>query len=370
MLTASALAFVAVLGGAAAADLPIAQAFGLRFGERVPDAVVGASLGTPPYPVPPGNLEQRLPEPVPGQPSDWYLFRPDARPSLLDDPDARFMVLRGAHGHPVRILAEHPRPNCVEDMLWLTRSLGRKYQAEDDPYGANRTGFRESARFVSGTTQIDVSCGPTLLIEYTDAAEYARWLEVRESQAHAYHQRQSALAEEQARLQDERRRRLADAVAGGDRFRISGAFGVTFGVPVDPTWMDPGPIVADQALPAHPPQLPAALPGGTFTFTVGPDLVPVQVAGEFADTDAALFRELAAAMRVKYGPPAKDSPVHKIFKVNGDYAVVRYLPDRGVARLVLIDAAGRAAQKARQAAAELARLAEQERQFEEETAGL
>lgn len=370
MLSPVAALFVAVLHGAAAADLPITGAFGLEFGASIPDDRLGASLAEVPYALPPGNLEQRVPEAVPGEPSGWYLFRPQARPDLLSRDDVRFLVLRNATGQPVRILAEHPEPSCTEDVLWLTRSLARKYDAPDDPFGAERLGFRQSARFVSGDTQIDISCGPRLLIEYSDAAAHRRWLTERDVAAQAHREAEARLAEEQARLARERQRRLADLMTAGDRFQIAGAFGVEFGVPVNPDWLAIDLTHPDEPVPATLPHVDRRFESGAFTLTVGPDLIPVQVAAEFADGDGSVFEELAAALRNKYGPPFKDSPSHRIHRVNGDYAVARYLSDRSVARLVFIDDAGRAGQKARAEAAEQARLAQERRQFEEETAGL
>lgn len=370
MLTAAGALFIAAVSGAAAADLPISGAFGLTFGEPIPEGRLGASLAQSPYALPPGNLEQRLPEAVPGQPSGWYLFRPEARPALLNREDVRFLVLQSATGQPIRIVAEQPEPDCVQDMLWLTRSLARKYAASDDPFGAERLGFRQSARFVSGQTQIDVSCGPRLLLEYSDAGAHRQWLAERDAAAQAYHEAQARLAEERDRLERERRRRLADRMTAGDRFRIAGAFGIEFGSPVQRDWLALDLTHPDEPVPARPPDLQAPFAAGEFTVIVGPDLIPVEVAAEFDDVDGSLFDDLAGALRNKYGPPFKDTPTHRIHRVNGDYAVARYLTERGVARVVFIDDAGRQAQKDRAAAAEQARLEAERRRFEEETAGL
>ncbi len=369
MLTLSAAALLAAAVGAAAAKEPITGAFGLEFAEPVPEAVLGASLGVPPHPVPPGNLEQTVPEPVPDAAPSWHLFIPQARPPLLESPDVTFSVLLDASGHPVRILAEHPEPDCAEDLLWLTRSLAKKYRTEDDPYGAERSGFRHSARFVSGEAQIDLSCGPTLLIEYTDGQGYRRWLGEEQARLAAHRQAQEALARERARLEEARLRRLAESITDGDRFRVDAAFGVAFGEPVNTEWIQ-GEADVDTPLPARLPDLEPPFDLGDFTVTVGPDLRPVRVTGELADPGGVLFQRLAAALRIKYGPPAKDGDGHKIHKVAGDYLVVRRVPEDGRLRLVFIDDEGRRAQRAREVAAHQARLAEQQRLFEEETAGL
>ncbi|MEQ8783473.1 MAG: hypothetical protein RIE06_27740 [Roseibium album] len=369
-MSAVALAFAATLSGAAAAELPVSGAFGLEFDRPIAAARLGASLEVPPYPLPPDNLAQSVPEAIAGAPSGWHLFTPLARPELLDDPEVNYFVLVNASGMPLRILAEHPEPDCIEDMLWLTRSLARKYQAKDDPFGAARSGFRQSARFVSGHTQVDVSCGPRLLIEYTDAAGYGAWLAERNRAIEALAADRQALAHEQARVEKERLARFADDLTIGDRFRVLGAFGIVFGEPMDPAWFETADMLVDEPLPARPPLLPAPFERAAFLVTVGPDRVPVRVACEVSDPDASLFARLAGALETKYGPPLKNSPQHRIHKVAGDYLVARYLPESATARLVFIDDKARDAQKDREAAAHARRLAEQRRQFEEETAGL
>lgn len=370
MLTAAALGFAALLGGAAAAEEPITGAFGLTFDEPVAPARLGASLAEPPYPLPPGNLDQAVPAPLPGDASGWHLFSASARPDLLAHPEVRFFVLRDAAGRPVRILAEHPQPNCIDDMLWLTTSLARKYRAEDDPFGAARQGFRQSARFVSGHAQVDVSCGPALLIEYTDAAGYAGWLAEQTARQTERAATQAALAEQRELLQAERQRRFADTFTAGDRFRLLGVFGIPFGAPMDPAWLEGGEFRVDEPLAATPPQRPAPFDSARFLVTAGPDREPIRIAGELADPDASTFEWLVGALETKYGPPLKDSPRHRIHKVDGDYLIARYLPDQALTRMVFIDDVASEAQKAREAAARAQALAEQRRQFEEETAGL
>ncbi len=371
MLTPAAAAVAAVLAGAAAADLPITGAFGLEFDEPVPPALLGASLAEAPYPVPPGNLEQTLPETVPGQLDGWYLFTPVAAPDLLSGPDARYFVLRSHDGFPVRILAEHSNPTCIDDVLWLTRSLSRKYEADTDPFGAERTGFRQSARFVSERGQIDVSCGPRLLVEYTDPAGYGRWLDQQQARLADHESSQAELDAERTRLERARLRELAEAFTQGDRLSLDGVFGISFGEPVPDGWLaDAAAFVPDEVLQARPPAVPDPLADGQYTLTLGPDRLPIRVAAEFPDPDASRFERLAEALAQKFGPPTKNAERHRIHKVSGDYLVARHVADTGTARLVFIDDVGREGQRARQAAAHAERLAEQQRQFDEETAGL
>lgn len=363
-------ALLAVLMAAAATKEPVTGAFGLEFNEPVSDRVLAASIGDPPYPLPPRNLDQTPPQPVPGDPGPWYYFLPEARPEPLDGMEVRFMVLRGRTGNPIRILASRPSRDCANDMLWFTHALARKYHAEDDPFGAERPGFRQSARYLSDQGQVDVSCGPNLLIEYTDTTGYRRWLKAMTERRHAYEENQATLEKERTRLSREREKALADEFTAGDRYRLDGALGITFGEPVDANWLRTTPFEADTPLEVSIPDLPDLTRDGHFTVTLGPDRVPVRVAGEFPDPDARRFEAFARALEAKYGSPLKHTPVHQIQKISGDYLVARYIPEKSLVRLVFIDDAGRRAQKARQLAAKQERLAQQQHEFEEETAGL
>lgn len=370
VLTGTAAALLTVVMAAAAAREPITGAFGLEFTEPVGLQLLAASLAEPPYPLPPGNLDQTIPEPLPGAESGWFLFVPQARPDLLVGDEVRFMVLRSQTGYPVRILAEHPRPDCTNDVLWLTRSLARKYRADDDPFGAVRKGFRQSARFESALGQVDVSCGPTLLIEYTDTGGYRRWLAAEQTRREEFEVRQALMVEQQARLEEARYQGMAEQFIAGSRVQVDGAFGIAFGEPVQVSWLATDEPVVDEPLEARLPDLPETVRDGHFTVTVGPDRVPVRVAGEFDDAGAGRFEEFSRALQAKYGTPAKDTPLHRIHKISGDYLVARHDPARGVTRLVFIDDEARHAQREREQAARQARLADQERQFLEETAGL
>jgi hypothetical protein len=285
------------------------------------------------------------------------------------------MVLRNRTGYPVRIIAEHPSPTCADDVLWMTRSLERKYGAAvdgaaADPFGAERDGFRHSARYLSEKGQVDVSCGPRLLIEYTDTAGYEKWLAAEAARRQTFEAAQNRLATERTRLDLERRRRVADLFTAGDRYRLDGALGVTFGVPIDPAWLEAQAFAVDAPLEAQIPGLPEAISDGRFTVTLGPDMMPVRVTGEFADPDATRFDQLTEALQAKYGTPLKDTPIHQIHKSSGDYLIARYVYEQSVARLVFIDDKARRAQQAREAATRQARLAEQQDQFDEETEGL
>ncbi len=361
MLTSVVL--VAVMVGAAAAASPITGAFGLNFETPVPEQLLGASLAGPPYPLLPANLDQSPVESAPDRLPAWYLFSPAALPDLLDHPLVRFMVMVDGERRPVRILAEHPRPDCTADMLWLTRSIAQKYRAETDPFGAERHGFARSARFVHKNQQVDVSCGPALLVEYTDADAYENWRQAETLAQETHHQRTRKLQRLRLDLQVEHDRQFADTFTRGERFRIEGAWGVNFGVPFEATETEMLDAPVDEPFSVALRELSAPFADGSFTLTLGPDRVPVRIVGNFPDVDAHLFRRVAAALRAKFGAPMKDGDTHKIHKVNGDHLVARHDAANGTLHMTFINGKARRAQKERL-------LLAQQRQFEEETAGL
>ena len=361
MLTSAVL--VALVAGAAAAASPITGAFGLNFETPVPEQLLGASLAAPPYPLLPANLDQSPVESAPDRLPAWYLFSPAALPDLLDDPLVRFMVMVDGERRPVRILAEHPRPDCTADMLWLTRSIAQKYRAEADPFGAERHGFARSARFVHKNQQVDVSCGPALLVEYTHAGAYENWRKAETLARETHHQKTQRLQRLTLDLQIELDRQFADSFTLGERFRVEGAWGVNFGVPFEATEPELLDAPADEGFNVTLRDVSEPFADGSFMLTLGPDRVPVRVAGNFPDADARLFRQVAAALKAKFGAPMKDGATHKIHKVNGDHLVARHDAANGKLHMTFINGKARRAQKERL-------LLAQQRQFEEETAGL
>jgi len=357
------VALVSVMAGAAAAADPITGAFGLSFDTPVPETLLGASLADSPYPLPPANLNQSLPERIPGRMPAWYLFSPEALPDLLDDPIVRFMVMVDGERRPVRILAEHPQPDCASDTLWLTRSIAQKYRAENDPFGAERDGFARSARFIHKNQQVDVSCGPALLVEYTHAGTYENWRQSEALAHETYRRQKEQLQRLELDLQLERDRQFAETFTAGERFRLEGVWGVHFGVPFTRTQTELLDAATDEPISVELRDLSPPFAEGSFTLTLGPDQLPVKIVGIFPDADARLFQQVVAALRAKYGSPLKDGDTHKIHKINGDHLVARYDATEQKLHMTFINGRARRAQKERL-------LLAQQQQFEEETAGL
>lgn len=335
----------------------------MNFETPVPETLLGASLADPPYPLLPANLDQSLVVSAPNRLPAWYLFSPAALPDLLDDPLVRFMVMVDGERRPVRILAEHPRPDCTADMLWLTRNIAQKYRAVTDPHGAERHGFARSARFVHKNQQVDVSCGPALLVEYTHAGAYQDWHEAETLAQETHREKQQKLQRLELDLRIERARQFADTFTLGERFRLEGVWGVSFGVPFEASQTELLDAPSDEPFSVTLRDLNPPFEDGSFILTLGPDRVPVRVAGSFPDADARLFRQVAAALRAKFGAPMKDGNTHKIHKVNGDHLVARHDTRNGQLHMTFINGKARRAQKERL-------LLAQQQQFEEETAGL
>ncbi|MEZ5561156.1 MAG: hypothetical protein R3E86_21760 [Pseudomonadales bacterium] len=366
----STAALLAVTMAAAAVSEPITGAFGLTFGEPVPDTLLGASIGDPPYPDPPANLRSQQVDPPADARPLWYLFTPQAFPERLDTSDTRFLVLVDGTFNPVRIVAQRPSADCAEDLLWFTRSLARKYGAAEDPFGAERAGFDRSARFASPTAQVDVSCGPRLLVEYTDVAGFtalqAAWTVASGHEAET----RAALERAAERVAQQRLIEYADTFVAGDRFRVDGIWGVGFGLPFTGALPERVDVAADEPMEIRLDSAEAPFDAGRFTLTLSPEREPITLTGVFEDPSSALFQQVSAAFQAKYGAPMKDTAVHKIFKINGDYLVTRRDVAQRALYVTFIDSAARRAQRERMQLAQQRALDAELLRFQEETAGL
>lgn len=350
---------LALLVGAAAVVKPIPGAFGLRFDEPAPPNLLGASIAAPRYAELPDNLPPVDPELPVGSRANWYYFTPEALPELLAADDVRFTVMVDADFRPLRILAERSPGECDQTFGWMTESLGKKYLANDDPKAVPRNGFVHGARFIHNHYQVDVACGRTLLIEYTDGQGLLRW----QAQSHAALAEQrghhARLEQARAAIQRIRRRQFADTFTQGDQVRLDGALGVSFGAPF--------PLPADH--PVDEPfsvtlgNLPEPFAGGAYELTVGPQGEPIKLEGRISDGDGSAFAEVRAALAAKYGPPLKNGRRHVVHRVNGNFFVLRRLGGLGELNIVVIDARAERDQQAR-AEASAARA------FEQATTGL
>jgi hypothetical protein len=350
-------AAISAVVGAAALVKPIHGALGLEFGKPISHEVLGASLEPPTFPALPDNLNEN-PQAA-GDTGQWYYFLPEALPTALAVDNTAFTVMVDNELRPLRILAERSMGACDETYSWFVDSLTKKYLTDGDPKIVPRIGFIQGARFTKDYRQVDVACGKSLLIEYTDAEALLRWQG--QLQAHASErQSERAKSEQVARdIERLRQQQFADSFTLGDQFRLDGALGVAFGqsFPLPPDYL------VDKPLAIALPNLPEPFAAGRYELTVGPQAEPVRLEGRLPDGNGDAFNEVRSALQAKFGPPMKNSQLHVIHRVNGNFFVLRRLKGLRELNIAVIDTRAERAKTARATAAA-------QRAFEEATQGL
>ncbi len=355
-------------GGAVANN--ILGAFGLEFDVPVAVEVLGASVGHPPYPSLPLNLSQEPVETAPDSPTQWYLFAPKAVPKVLRGTHTRFFVMVDDQRYPVRIVAEAvsevKADSCTIAFDWLNTNLKRKYLTDYDVVVKPREGFKVSTRYTFKARQVDVACGDSLLIEYTDADGVARWVAEERKRLSAYTLRMKAYAEQEAELErinelllKEDHEHFADTFTLGDRYRLEGGLGVRFGSPFSPI----GDFTPDKPFAVKLDALPPPFAEGSYEITLAPDRTPIRIGGYFPDPNGDHFKTVSDALRAKYGAPMKNGETHKIHKINGNFVIARNNTREGRLDVVFIDNQARKDQKERE-------IERKHAEWEEETAGL
>lgn len=339
MLTALlGVAFATAAVSGAALVKPVDGAFGIRFGEPVALELLGAATVQPAYPAPPDNLGLHD-----GLAQRWHHFTPDETPVVLGGRPTRYQVMVDASGRPIRIVAERPKTDCQAAFDWIVESIGRKYSTSQDPQVQPRNGFLHGARFHVKQRQVDVACGRSLLVEYTDLAALLRWQG--EQRALSTTAKERALITQRAseRIAERRLKQFADEFTLGDPTRLEGALGVAFGQPYPGATNQP----ADMPFAVALSELPTPFAAGTYELTVDPAGHPVRLEGSLRDGSGGSFEMLRDALRAKYGAPMKDTARHVIHRVNGNLFVLRRLAGIGELSLVVIDAQAQRAQRAR-----------------------
>lgn len=363
----AALLLLAISPGSFAAALtePLDGAMGFAFDSPLPDDVIAAALqgDTPRLP---DNIEfEALPEGV--KETGWRYVSPIRVPDMLKRGQPKVLGLLSRHNLPARLLAEVDERGCAELYSWLNESLKRKYAVTgDDAEVPARAPYLRASRYIQGQRQVDVACGPSVLLQYTDLATLNLWRQEQlESHALGEQRRQAELAV-LAKVELYRARAFADEFTLGDSARLQGGLGVMFGQRFEPGRA----FEPDTAFDVTLANLPAPFTDGDYQIELDPESIPIELTGDFADPDGRHFEILFEALQAKYGKPVKNSTRHKIFKVNGNFFVLRALPRDGKTHLSVLDGQARRQQRLRnkqQAADELAAL---EAQFRKETDGL
>ena len=260
---------------------------------------------------------------------------------------------------PLRIMAERKSGDCDASFPWFLDSLTRKDLTQDDPEVAPRNGFITGARFTQSHRQVDLACGKRLLIEYTDGEGLLRWQGAQRALANEQRSRDMALKQAAAEIERKRQRQFADSFTQGDRFRLDGALGVTFGQP----FPLPPDYLVDEPLDVTLSQLDEPFAAGRYQLTVGPQAEPIRLEGQVPDGSGEAFASVRDALQAKYGPPMKNGKHHVIHRVNGNFFVLRRLTGLRELNIAVIDTRAERDQRARAEASA-------QRQFEEATRGL
>jgi len=354
---------------AAALVEPLEGALGFDFAQPVPETATAAALEAYDLPNLPDNIEF---EPLPDDlkdPAGWFLLAPLRLPEALAAAQPEVFGLLDADSRPARLIARIDERGCDGLYAWLNSSLTRKYAVADDASVAARAPFMTATRYVRGQRQIDVACGPAVLLQYTDIARLTDW---RSQQLARYQQRLKRQAEQQRALAvvaEHQLRQFADRFTIGDQARLQGGLGVVFNQPVDPDTL-PEDFAADQPLAVRLNDLPTPFDQGEFQIEVDPVGAPIELSGDIGDPTGAHFEQIFLALKAKYGQPVKDGVRHKIFRVNGNFFVLKALPRTQKLQISLLDGAARRAQRERAKQHEAAELAALQDQFRKETEGL
>ena len=370
----SALAPLLLAAGTGAnLEVPLDAPFGFPLGEPLPlDAIAASVADRKRQPQLPENLATADPfetgtPPTPAAVSGWHYLEPLTLPETLDRGDSQLMGLLTEQRLPARLVLTVPERGCEGVYAWINDSLKRKYAVADgDAEVGARAPHLRAVRYRFEQRQIDVACGPDVRLQYTDEAALADWRREQQLLRAVREQEAQAAAAVAERIAEAEGRTFADAFTLGNASRLQGGLGVTFGQ----VFPAPQSFTADAPMPVALPDLPAPFAAGSFEIELGPDAVPIELKGTFPDPSGVHFTTISRALRAKYGAPIKDTARHLIFRVNGNFFVVRALPAVGKARITLMDGAARRAQRDRARAAEAARLAALEEQFKKETRGL
>jgi hypothetical protein len=364
-VTALLLLTISPCSFAAALTEPLDGAMGFAFDSPLPEDVIAAAVRNE-TPRLPDNIDfETLPEDV--KVSGWHYVSPIRLPEMLKRHQPKVLGLLSRHNLPARLVAEVDEQGCEDLFSWLNDSLKRKYAVTgDDAEVPARAPYLRATRYIQGRRQVDVACGPSVLLQYTDLSTLNLWRQEQlDNHALAEQRRREELAV-LAKVELYRARAFADEFTLGDQARLQGGLGVMFGQPFEVN----EPFEPDTAFAVTLEDLPPPFTDGEYQIELDPASLPIELTGDFRDPDGTHFEALFKALQAKYGQPVKNSARHKIFQVNGNFFVLRALPKNGKTHLSVLDGQARRQQRLRrkqQAADELAAL---EAQFRKETDGL
>lgn len=366
MLSAAALTPLLL---AAALGEPLDGALGFDFAKAVPDSAIAAAFDAQDSPTLPDNIDFEIfPEDFTTQ-TGWFFLSPLQLPDTLAAAQPEVLGLLDSQRLPARLVARVDERGCDGLYAWLNSSLQRKYVVAGNAAVPARAPYLQASRYIHGQRQIDVACGPAVLLQYTDLARLTDW---RAQQLASHQERRERLEAQQqalALVAEHHNRQFADRFTLGDQARLQGGLGIVFNQPVDLQTLA-GEFTADQPLAIELSALPEPFDLGDYQIEVDPERLPIELNGDIPDPAGEHFEQIYQALKTKYGQPVKDTTQHKIFRVNGNFFVLRALPRSGRMQISLLDGAAKREQRARAKAQEAEALAALEEQFRKATDGL
>ena len=326
---------------AASAEKPISAGLGISLGKVVDAQALGAEVQQISFLATPSNrtLEEVSLEPGSSQP--WRALLTPQLPRPFRQLAYRSYVMLDELHQAMRIVVQIDYIGCEGDVIWLRDTLSKKYETTGELESTTKPAYAQSYRVTFSEKQIDIHCGPNLILDYADYGAIQDWQEkAKIEQMHVARERATI---EKRRLVLDRRRsiRFADTFTVGDRFRLLGAFGIAFSQPFAPNSTQQFPV--DELFTAVLPVMPTHFEVGELRLMLAPDRSPIMIRGEFRDIS---FERVAHALRAKYGSAIKSSNRHVVHKVSGNHAILKRLDSTRI-ELAFIDATAQKAHRQR-----------------------
>ncbi len=328
---------------ASIAERPIDGGLGITFGQPLAPGQLGAELSSTqvPHVQLPANREFVMPDLVPGDVLPWRYFPGIVLPRPLRGMAHRSFIMLDTQRQPIRVLAQVEMQGCGENYQWLKDTLIKKYAVRGEVEISPLPGYEQALRVTFSEKQIDLYCGPHLVIQYLNFAALKAWSVAQYKRYQVYERNEEDNRRRRMVLDRRRAVQFADAFTLGDRYKLDGAFGVQFKQPFARNSTQQFPV--DVPFFAVLPDLPPAFSAGDIQLVISPQRHPIVIRGTFHDI---AFEDVKEALRAKYGTPLKSTDRHVIHKVSAHHAILKKLAVDTI-ELAFIDTVAQAEQRER-----------------------
>ena len=307
---------------AAEAEEPIYGGLGVVFGTPLEAQAYGAEIHDVPESALPANRSANFSELEPGTPLPWRYFNAASLPRPLRKTPTQSFVMMNEALEPMRVISRSEVKGCGDDFDWLKATLTKKYQVQGDAEVTPEAPYERNIRIVFLSKQIEVRCGPRIVIDYMDTTLIRAWAN-QQTKRHEVYRRDLAAIDKRRMVMHRRQAiKFADTFTLGDQFRLEGAFGIQFQRPFAKNSTQKFPV--DEPFYAVLPDLPSPFDQGDIQLVISPEKHPIVIRGTFHDM---AFDDIAEAFKAKYGYPMKTSPRHIIHKISGNHAILKKMSE-------------------------------------------